>query len=98
MIAGLEQAGFRCTHIAQEHSYVAYMWQRIAKPDYLVFLNASYESCTKRRNLKWLKGDYAEELRRLAHAREHADLVVDTDERTPAEVLRDALEFLQRRV
>jgi len=96
LIARLERAGFRCTHIAQEHSYVGAMWQRIAKPDFLVFLNASYATCTRRRHLRWLEADHAEEMRRLEHARLHADLLIETDERTPPEVLALALEFLER--
>ena len=87
LIAGLDRAGFRCRHIAQEHSYVPYMWRRIANPDCLVFLKASYATCTLRRNLNWLEDDYAQELRRLAHALERADLVIDTDSLTPAEIL-----------
>jgi len=30
-------------HIAQEHSYVPYMWKRITNPDLLIYLNASFE-------------------------------------------------------
>jgi len=95
VIAGLERAGFHCKHIAQEHSYVPSMWTRIANPDCLVFLKASYVTCTLRRHLNWLEGDYAEEMRRLSHALEHADLVIDTNELTPAEVLTRTLVFLK---
>ena len=82
LIAGLTDAGFRCTHIAQEHSYVPYM-------------AASFPTCTRRRNMRWEPSDYAEELRRLVHAREHANLEIDTDNKTPAEILHQALAFLQ---
>ena len=95
LIAGLTEAGFRCTHIAQEHSYVPYMWRRIAKPTYLIYLAASFATCTRRRNMRWEPSDYAEELRRLVHAREHANLEIDTDNKTPAEILHQALAFLQ---
>jgi cytidylate kinase len=95
LMAGLTEAGFRCTHIAQEHSYVPYMWRRIAKPTYLIYLAASFPTCTRRRNMRWEQSDYAEELRRLAHARDNADLEIDTDDKTPAEVLDLALTFLQ---
>ena len=72
-----------------------YMWRRIARPTYLIYLAASYPTCTRRRNVRWENSDYAEELRRLAHARENADLQIDTDDKTPAEVLNQALTFLQ---
>ncbi|HUH98473.1 MAG TPA: hypothetical protein VLZ89_14000, partial [Anaerolineales bacterium] len=51
LIAGLEREGWRCRHIAQEHSYVPYMWQRITHPDLLIYLQASFEISTRRRKL-----------------------------------------------
>jgi ABC-type glutathione transport system ATPase component len=95
LMASLMEAGFHCTHIAQEHSYVPHMWQRIAKPAYLIYLAASYATCTRRRNLRWSEPDYAEELRRLDHARRHADLIIETDDQTPVQVLQRALAFLR---
>ena len=97
LLAGLEQKGFRCRHIAQEHSYVQYMWQRITNPDVLVFLNASFEVSTRRRKLNWTEADYDEQQRRLTHARQHADIIIETDTLTPEKVLANALEFINRR-
>ncbi len=94
LIGGLEKAGYKCRHIAQEHSYVPYMWQRIAHPDVLIFLDASFDVCTRRRRLNWLPADFEEQCRRLSHARQHADLIIRTDTRTVADVLNCALEFL----
>ena len=94
LIAGLEQDGYTCRHIAQEHSYVQAMWQKIAKPDILIFLEASFPVSTARRKLTWQKDDHDEQYRRLTHARQHADLVIDTDPLTPEEVLQTALNFL----
>ncbi|HNK64263.1 MAG TPA: hypothetical protein PKL78_12585 [Anaerolineales bacterium] len=94
LIAGLEKAGYRCRHIAQEHSYVRQMWQIITKPDVLIFLHSSFENSTLRRNLNWLPGDYEEQLLRLSHARQHANLIIDTDIRDAREVLQIALDYL----
>ena len=94
LIQILEGYGYACRHIAQEHSYVKDMWKRITNPDALIFLQASFPVCTVRRQLNWLEADWAEQQRRLAHALEHADLAVDTDELTPQEVARRVLEFL----
>ncbi len=94
LIAGLERAGYACRHIAQEHSYVPYMWQRISHPDFLIFLDASFEVCTHRRRLNWTEADFAEQIRRLSHARQHADLVISTDSLTISEVLEQVLAFL----
>jgi cytidylate kinase len=95
LIAGLEGAGFRCRHIAQEHSYVPYMWKRITNPDLLVYLNSSFEVSTQRRKLNWSEAEYREQLRRLAHARQHADLIIETDSLSTGEVLERALNFIK---
>src|SRR5690349_9413735 len=95
LIAGLEKHGYACRHIAQEHSYVQAMWQIISKPDILIYLNASFPVSTARRKLNWREEDHNEQLRRLAHAREHAHLVVNTDDLTPEEVLQKVLDFLK---
>jgi cytidylate kinase len=96
LIAALEERGRQCRHIAQEHSYVKDMWKRISHPDVLIFLQASFPVCTARRQLNWNESDYAEQQRRLAHALEHADLVVDTDNLTPQEVATRVLDFLEK--
>lgn len=71
------------------------MWQIISKPDILIFLDASFPVSTARRKLDWQQKDHAEQLRRLAHARQHAHLRIGTDDLTPAQVLQTALEFLK---
>ena len=95
LIAGLEREGFRCRHIAQEHSYVQYMWKRITNPDLLIYLNSSFEVSTQHRKLNWNEAEYKEQLRRLDHARQHADLIIETDNLSPAEVLERALSFIK---
>lgn len=95
LVAGLEKYGYICRHIAQEHSYVRAMWQKIAKPDLLIYLSVSFSISTARRKLDWQKKDYDEQLRRLDHARQHADLSIDTDELTPEQVLQRVLDYLE---
>jgi len=94
LITALEKRGYTCRHIAQEHSYVKDMWKRISNPDVLIFLDASFPVSTARRKLNWLESDHAEQQRRLVHARQHADLVVETDSLTPDEVTARVLAFL----
>lgn len=94
LIEGLERHGYTCRHIAQEHSYVLSMWRVISKPDILIYLGATFSTSTTRRKLNWRQTDYDEQLRRLAHARAHAHLIVETDGLTPLEVLQKALDFL----
>jgi cytidylate kinase len=94
--AGLAQNGILARHIAQEHSYVKDMWQRITHPDILIYLHASYNMSTRRRRLNWTEDEYKEQLRRLEHARQHATLYIDTDNRTPDEILTLVLDFLKK--
>jgi hypothetical protein len=70
------------------------MWQRITNPDVLVYLQASFEVCTQRRQLNWNVADYDEQTRRLAHARQHADILIETDGLSPAQVLERVLALL----
>ena len=94
LAARLAQHGLRSRAIAQEHSFVPAMWQRLTHPDVLVFLDASFETCTRRRQLNWEPWEYQEQLRRLEHAAQHADLHVDTDRLTPEQVLQAVLDGL----
>jgi ATPase subunit of ABC transporter with duplicated ATPase domains len=80
-------------HKAQEHSYVQSMWQRINPPDWLVFLDVSYNVSLQRKNLDWTPAEYQEQQRRLAHAREHADYYLMTDNLTAAQVAEKVAEF-----
>jgi cytidylate kinase len=98
LIAGLEGEGFRCRHIAQEHSYVPYMWKRITNPDFLIYLHSSFEVSTQRRKLNWNEAEYKEQLHRLEHARQHADLIIETDHLSPVEVLERALGFIKSKM
>lgn len=91
----LKQLGFDARPIAQEHSYVPYMWQRLTKPDILIYLSVSYPLTIERRRLDWTQNEYAEQLHRLRHAREYANLYIDTDTLSPQGVLDLVLSFLQ---
>ena len=95
LIRGLEERGYPCRHIAQEHSYVQTMWQKIAHPDVLIFLDASFAVSTERRKLNWQKRDHDEQQRRLSHARQNANLLIDTDRLTPDEVLEKTMKYLK---
>jgi thymidylate kinase len=93
---GLEKAGYRnIRHIAQEHSFAPRMWRLIGKPDVLIFLDVSYKETLKRGKLNWQPKDLAEQHRRLADAREHADLIIDTSDPPPEAILQAALDFLR---
>lgn len=92
----LEAAGFsRVANPAQEHSYVPDMWQKITRPDILLYLDVDYPTTVDRRPGGDLgEGRVVEQKKRLAHARAHADFYIDTSARTPAEIAEAVLEFL----
>jgi len=94
---GLEKQGIRAKQVVQEHSYVPKMWQVIARPDFLIYLDASFQACSQRKNLNWQQREYDEQLKRLAHAKENCDLLVHTDDLSEADVLRKVLSELGAR-
>lgn len=96
LVTALLARGYEARHIAQEHSYVPDMWQRITAPDLLIYLDVSYEAIRQRRPIAWSRDWLEEENGRLGHARAHADLHIDTDRFTPEEILAQVLAFLQR--
>jgi len=94
LVEALRRRGSRAREVAQEHSYVPAMWQRITRPDVLIYLEVSREEAERRLQRTLPAGWWEEILQRLSHARSHADLVITTDGQTPEEVLEKALSFL----
>lgn len=95
LVEGLRALGYNARQVGQEHSYVPYMWQRITRPDILIYLHASYEVVARRREVDYDAAYWQEQERRLAHAAAHAHLIIDTDALTPEEVLERAVAFLE---
>jgi deoxyadenosine/deoxycytidine kinase len=95
LVRQLNRAGYDAHEIAQEHSYVPDMWQRIHPPDVLVYLDASYETVTQRRpNSLMTNTLYEQMLHQLRHAREHADLVIATDHMSEEESFMEVASYL----
>lgn len=70
------------------------MWQKASNPDFLVYLAISYPVTLQRKNFNWSEGEFQEQLHRLRHAKEHADLIIYTDHLTPDEVFQIVLKEL----
>lgn len=87
--------GYEVHECTQEHSYVPTMWQKISRPDILIYLDASLPVIAKRRPADWSEDYLAEQNRRLSHARQHCDLYILTDELSEEEVLEVTLDFLR---
>lgn len=94
LVRVLRLSGISAKVIAQEHSYVPDMWKKLTNPDILVFLDASYDVTVQRKKLNWSVDEYAQQLIRLKHAREHAALYIFTDNLRPEEVVNQVLVFL----
>ena len=96
LIPVLAAAGYEARQPAQEHSFVPDMWQRITKPDILIYLDVSYQAARRRR--PYIDGGHqrlADQHARLAHARLHCDFYMDTSDLSPAEVSLAVLNYVQ---
>jgi len=95
LVNSLRAEGFEVRHVAQDHSFVPDMWLKISRPDVLIFLVVNYETIKARRPKTTLRPpDLVEQERRLAHARENCNLLIDTNQLAPEQVLAQALEYL----
>jgi RNase adaptor protein for sRNA GlmZ degradation len=96
LVRRLVALGYEARHCAQEHSYVSDMWQQISRPEVLVFLDASPAVTACRRGASLDQSYLVEERRRLAHARAHCQVYVDTDALDPDQVADAVVAVLAR--
>jgi uridine kinase len=94
LINNLAKIGIHAKHIAQEHSFVKDMWSRIGHADILLYLDVTYKESMRRRPLNMSLKEFQEQDQRLEHARNHADLYIDTTTLSPKEVLDQVVIFL----
>ncbi len=98
LVQALRARGYNAREVAQEHSYVPTMWQRVTHPDLLIYLDVSWQVACRRRPTDAGANWWAELSRRLRHARRHAHLYIHTDGLTPQEVLDRTLDFLKETI
>ncbi len=91
----LREQGYNAHASAQEHSYVPTMWM-MTNPSHLIYLDANLPSICQRRKVSWGEDYLEEENRRLAHARAHADIIIDTSNFSLDDVASQALQFLNK--
>lgn len=96
LVRGLRRHGHNAREVNQEHSYVPTMWQRFTKPDLLIYLDVSQTAASERRSSEAEAAWWDALNQRLQHALRHADLYIETDDLTPAEVLDRTLSFLEQ--
>ena len=93
LVAALRERGYDTHAVGQEHSGVPYLWC-LGEPDLLIFLDVDIPTTGHRRNSVWPTDLYEAQQARLANAREHAALYLDTSPLTAREVAERALLFL----
>ena len=91
----LQEAGYEARQPAQEHSYVPAMWQKLVRPDKLIYLDVDYENVVARRPKNpGSPQRLAEQHERLRHARRHCDFYLDTSNLSASQVKAEVLSFL----
>lgn len=95
LVKGLRQAGYSAQPVSQEHSNIPDLWQQFEKSQILFYVDIGLEEQRRRRpDVTWSKQTLAKETARLTHARDHADLVINTNGLSAEDVLDIALTFL----
>lgn len=79
VVAHLRRVHVDAYAVAQEHSVVRDLWNHL-QPDRVVYLQASLETVRLRRGPGWPDWIYELQRERLADARAHAAVTVDTGE------------------
>ncbi|MBK8988061.1 MAG: hypothetical protein IPM39_18665 [Chloroflexi bacterium] len=94
--SALRAAGYNVRQPAQEHSYVPYMWQRLTRPDILIYLDLDFATLAQRHpHTHGGPERLAEQHQRLSHAHAHAHFYLDTSGLTPQEIQAKVLAFLR---
>ncbi len=93
----LRERGYDARPVSQEHSGVPDLWSRFDKPFALIYLSASVDTQKRRKpDQAWTYAEMAREQVRLAHAREAADIRIDTSKLSPDHICQLVADYLQR--
>lgn len=97
LVTHLRQAGYNARAVSQEHSNIATLWQQFDRTNLLIYLDSDLDSQRQRRSdVTWEASNLQTEQAYLAHARDHADLRIDTSALAPEMVWRIVQLFLQQ--
>ena len=96
LVAGLREAGYDAYNVAQEHSCVHDFWNK-KHPDVVIMIDARMPAIHKRRKVYWDEDRLVTQHKRLADARAHADLYIQTDELDAKAVLAQTVAFLKKK-
>ena len=96
LVAALRRAGYDARPVSQEHANVPDLWNRFDLPTLLIYLDVSLEQqLIRRTDVSWTEDARVQELARLAHAREHANLHINTSSLEADRVLAIVLAWLE---
>lgn len=97
LVNGLRAEGYNARPASQEHSEMAEMWRKIRPPALLIYLEIDLATQFERRpDVSWDPAWLATEVHRLRHARQHANLILNTCGLEAQEVLSQVLAWLDR--
>ena len=94
LVRGLREAGYDAYNVAQEHSCIHDFWNK-HHPDVLVMIDATLAAIHKRRVVYWGQDRIDMQHERLADARKHADLYIQTDAHDAEAVKNKVIYFLK---
>ncbi len=100
LVNGLIARGFASARVvAQEHSGVLTLWSWRGRPAVLIYLDVQTATMNRRQGrADWTDEARAEQVARLASARDACDVYLPTDELTIPQVLDTVITFLSRRL
>jgi hypothetical protein len=93
LVGALRRAGYDAHAVAQEHSAIAWLWKH-SEPDALIYIHVPLETVRARRGEEWPQAVYDAQEERLADARAHADLILDSSAEPIRAMTDRALAFL----
>ena len=97
LVKHLREAGYSARPVSQEHSNVPDLWQQFDRTALLIYLDVSLEAQRQRRpDVTWDADYWQTEYKRLTHAREHADLKINTSALTPETVWQITRAFVEQ--
>jgi len=97
LVTKLRQAGYNARPVSQEHSHITELWRQFEPPSLLIYLETTLEAQRLRRpDVTWEAAYLQTERMRLAHARDHADLRINTAALTPDTVWQIVKVFIQQ--
>lgn len=86
LVSALKSKGYDAVNIPQEHSVSKKFWHRL-RPDVVIYLSCTLLAAQSRRRIQWGQERLDEQWDILSDVREHAHIIIATDELSKDQVL-----------